>query len=276
MTKIVKVGKIACGADPLFLMAGPCVIEDEPLMMKVAETLKGISERLKIGLIFKSSFQKDNRSSLKNYAGPGLKKGVALLAKIKKAFGLPLITDIHYPDQAEPVAEVVDVLQIPAYLCMQSTLMVAAAKTGRAINIKHGQFLAPDNMKYPLAKCVESGNENVILTERGYSFGYNDLVVDPRSFYHLRALGYPTVFDVPHAVRRYGIPSADPKGGNREFLPILGRIGVAAGVDGLFIETHPDPDHARCDAASQLPLGELEEYLKPLLELHAVEVRARR
>src|SRR6185436_7085772 len=241
-----------------------------------AETLKGIAERLKIGLIFKSSFQKDNRSSLKNYPGPGLKKGVALLGKIKKRFGLPLITDIHYPDQAEPVAEVVDVLQIPAYLCMQSTLMVAAAKTGRAINIKHGQFLSPDNMKYPLAKCVESGNDNVILTERGYSFGYNDLVVDPRSFYHLRALGYPTVFDVPHAVRRYGIPSADPKGGNREFLPILGRVGIAAGVDGLFIETHPDPNHARCDAASQLPMGELEEYLKPLLELHAVEVRARR
>ena len=275
MTKIVKVGKISCGADPLFLIAGPCVVEDERLMMETAETLKGIAERLKIGLIFKSSFQKDNRSSLANYPGPGLKKGVALLAKVKKRFSLPLLTDIHYPDQAAPVAEVVDVLQIPAYLCMQSTLIVAAAKTGRAVNIKHGQFLAPDNMKYPAAKCVESGNDQVILTERGYSFGYNDLVVDPRSFYHLRNIGYPVVFDVTHAVRRYGIPSADPRGGNREFLPVLGRAVVAAGVDGLFIETHPDPERARCDAASQLPLGGLEDFLKPLLELHDVEVRSR-
>ena len=161
-------------------------------------------------------------------------------------------------------------LQIPAYLCMQSSLLVAAAKTGKVVNIKHGQFLAPDNMKHPLQKCIDSGNDQVILTERGYVFGYNDLIVDPRSFYHMNKLGYPVVFDVTHCVRKYGIPSSDAKGGAREFLPVLGRAGIASGVDGIFIETHPDPATALCDAASQLCVYDLEEYLKPLLELHEV------
>lgn len=274
-TKKIKVGNIECGADELFLISGPCVIEEEPIMMKTAEKLKEVSARLNIPIIYKSSFSKDNRSSLKYYNGPGLAEGMRILAKIKEQFGFALLTDIHYPDQAAPVAEVCDVLQIPAYLCMQTGLMVAAAKTGAVINIKHGQFLAPDNMKHPVGKCVDSGNDKIILTERGYTMGYNDLVVDPRSFYHMGKLGYPVVFDITHCVRKYGIPSSDAKGGNREFLPVLSRAGVAAGVDGIFIETHPDPTNALCDAASQLSVYDLEEFLKPLIELHAIELKYR-
>lgn len=273
--KIVKVGNISCGADQLFLISGPCVIEEESIMLRTAEKLKEVSERMKIPVIYKSSFQKDNRSSVKYYDGPGIDKGVKVLAKIKEQFGFPVLTDIHYPEQAAAVAGVVDVLQIPAYLCMQTTLMVAAAKTGRVINIKHGQFLAPENMKHPAAKCVEAGNDQIILTERGYTFGYNDLIVDPRSFYHLNQIGYPVVFDITHSIRKYGIPSADTKGGAREFLPVLSRSGVAAGVDGVFIETHPDPSKALCDAASQLCVYDLEEFLKPLLEIHNIEVKYR-
>ena len=174
------------------------------------------------------------------------------------------------------MAEVADVLQIPAYLCMQTELIKAAAKTGRVINIKHGQFLAPENMKHPVKKCVDSGNDNIIVTERGYTFGYGDLIVDPRSFYHLRTLGYPVVFDITHSVRKYGIPSADPKGGMREFLHVLGRAGVASGVDGLFMEVHPNPTEALCDASSQVNVYELEEFLKPLIELHEIEVAYRK
>ena len=257
--KIVKVGDINCGSDELFLISGPCVIEDELIMMKTAEKLREVSERLKIKVIYKSSFTKDNRSSLSYYQGPGLIKGC----------------DIHSHDQAAAAAEVCDVLQIPAYLCMQSSLLVAAAKTGRVVNIKHGQFLAPDNMKHPVQKCVDSGNDQVILTERGYSFGYNDLIVDPRAFYHMNNIGYPVVFDVTHCVRKYGIPSSDKKGGAREFLPVLARAGVASGIDGIFIETHPNPETALCDAASQLCVNDLEEFLKPIIELHNVEVKYR-
>jgi len=274
-TKKVKVGNIDCGADQLFLISGPCVIEEESIMMRTAEKLKEVSAKLNIPIIYKSSFSKDNRSSLKYYNGPGLDQGMKILAKVKEQFGFSLLTDIHYPDQAAPVAAVCDVLQIPAYLCMQTGLMVAAAKTGNVINIKHGQFLAPENMKHPAGKCVDAGNDQIILTERGYTMGYNDLVVDPRSFYHMSKLGYPVVFDITHCIRKYGIPSADAKGGAREFLPVLSRAGVAAGVDGIFIETHPDPASALCDAASQLSVYALEEFLKPLLELHAIELKYR-
>lgn len=273
--KIVKVGNISCGADQLFLISGPCVIEEESIMMRTAEKLKEVSERLKIPVIFKSSYQKDNRSSLKYYIGPRIDEGLKMLQKIKEQFGFALLSDIHYPDQCVPAAQVLDVLQIPAYLCMQTDLMVAAAKTGKVINIKHGQFLAPENMQKPCDKAVESGNDQIILTERGFTLGYNDLVVDPRSFYHLNKTGFPVVFDITHSIRKYGIPSADPNGGAREFLPVISRAGVAAGVDGVFIETHPDPNKALCDAASQLSVYDLEEFLKPLIELHEIEVRYR-
>jgi 2-dehydro-3-deoxyphosphooctonate aldolase (KDO 8-P synthase) len=266
--KHVNVAGIDCGADQLFLISGPCVIEEESLMMRTAERLKQIAGTLGVPLIFKSSFSKDNRSSLDYYQGPGLDEGLKMLEKIKREFELPILTDIHYPSQAQPAAEVVDVLQIPAYLCMQSELVVAAAKTGAVINIKHGQFIAPDNMVKPVQKIEASGNDKIILTERGYTFGYNDLVVDPRAFYLLAQPGYPVVFDITHTIRKYGIPSKDPRGGTRQYLSVLARAGVAAGVDGLFIEAHPNPSEALCDAASQYELDRLEEFVRPLLDIH--------
>ena len=266
--KHVAVGDIDCGSDQLFLIAGPCVIEAEDLMLRTAERLKQITGELGIPLIFKSSFSKDNRSSLDYFQGPGLDEGLKILQKIKQSFELPILTDIHYPYQAAPAAEVVDVLQIPAYLCMQSELIVTAAKTGAVINIKHGQFIAPDNMAKPVKKCEQSGNERIILTERGYTFGYNDLVVDPRSFYLMAQTGYPIVFDITHTIRKYGIPSKDPRGGTREFLSVLSRAGVAAGVDGIFIEAHPSPPDALCDAASQYYLDDLAAFVRPLIDIH--------
>jgi 2-dehydro-3-deoxyphosphooctonate aldolase (KDO 8-P synthase) len=184
-----------------------------------------------------------------------------------------VLTDIHYPHQAAPAAEVVDVLQIPAYLCMQTELVVAAAKTGAVINIKHGQFIAPDNMAKPVKKIEQSGNDKIILTERGYTFGYNDLIVDPRSFMLLGQIGYPVVFDITHTIRKYGIPSKDPRGGNREFLSVLSRAGVAAGVDGIFIEAHPTPPEALCDAASQYYLDDLAAFVRPLIEINELVKR---
>ncbi|HEY3517830.1 MAG TPA: 3-deoxy-8-phosphooctulonate synthase [Gammaproteobacteria bacterium] len=266
--KHVMIGDIDCGADRLFLIAGPCVIEEESLMMRTAERLKGITQRLGVPLIFKSSFSKDNRSSLEYYQGPGLEAGLRLLEKVKRQFDLPILTDIHYPYQAAPAAEVCDVIQIPAYLCMQSELVVAAAKTGAVVNIKHGQFLAPENMAKPVKKIEDSGNDRIIVTERGYTFGYNDLVVDPRSFYLLNQIGYPVVFDAGHSIRKYGIPSKDPRGSARQFLTTLARSAVAAGVDGFFIESHPNPPEALCDAASQYALDDLESFMRPLIDIH--------
>ncbi len=264
------VDNVECGSDRLFLISGPCVIEEESLMMHTAEQLKKISEKLKLPLIFKSSFMKDNRSSLEYYHGPGLEDGLELLAKIKKEFTLPILTDVHFPEQVKKTGEVVDIIQIPAYLCMQTSLLVEAAKTGKVINLKHGQFLAPENMAKSVKKIEDSGGNKIILTERGYTFGYNDLIVDPRSFYQLNQIGCPVVFDITHSIRKYGIPSKDPRGSTREFLPVISRAGVAAGVDGIFVEAHPEPSKALCDAASQYKLDELEEFLKPLIEIHEI------
>ena len=266
--KHVDVAGIDCGSDALFLISGPCVIEAEPLMMETAARLKSLSEKLDLPLIFKSSFTKDNRSSLDYFQGPGLDEGLKLLGKIKSEFELPVLTDIHYPDQAAPAAEVVDIIQIPAYLCMQTELVVAAAKTGCTVNLKHGQFIAPDGMSKPVDKIEAVGGDKIILTERGYTFGYNDLIVDPRSFFLLREVGYPVVFDITHTIRKYGIPSKDPRGGTRQFLSVLSRSGVAAGVDGIFVEAHPNPPDALCDAASQYYLDDLEDFLRPLLDIH--------
>lgn len=272
----VFVGDVQCGADELFLISGPCVIEDESIMMRTAETIKKVTEKLKIPVIYKSSFMKDNRSSVDYYVGPGIDEGLRILQKVKEQFGFPILTDIHYPEQVTPAAEVVDVLQVPAYLVMQTSLTVAAGKTGKPVNLKHAQFLAPENMVKPVQKIESTGNKNILLTERGYVFGYNDLIVDPRSFYEMRQTGYPVIFDVTHSIRKYGIPSADPSGGARQYLDVLARAGIAAGVDGLFVEAHPCPNEALCDAASQLDMNNLEEFLKPLLELHAVEVQYRK
>lgn len=270
-----KVGEIECGADQLFLISGPCVIEDEKVMMTTAEELKKIEERISVPIIYKSSFMKDNRSDATYYMGPGLDEGLKMLDRIKKEFGFSILSDVHYPDQISAAAEVLDIIQIPAYLCMQTTLVLEAGRSGQVVNLKHGQFLAPENMIKPVKKIESTGNTKIILTERGFTLGYNDLVVDPRSFYHLQETGYPVVFDVTHSIRKYGIPSADPSGGARQFLEVLGRSGVAAGVDGLFIETHPCPSEALCDAASQLDVSKLEEYMKPLIEIHNIVTQYR-
>lgn len=275
MKKIINVGDIECGSDQLFLISGPCVIESEAIMMRTAEFLKGVEERTGVPIIFKSSFMKDNRSSVDYYMGPGLEKGLRILARIRDEFGFPILSDIHFPEQVALAGEVLDVIQVPAYLCMQTNLVVAAAETGKTINLKHGQFIAPENMGKPVEKIESTGNRQIILTERGYTFGYNDLVVDPRSFYHLRETGYPVVFDITHSIRKYGIPSKDPDGGARHYLPTLSRAGVASGVDGIFIETHPNPEEALCDAASQLCVYDLEAFLEPLIEIHQIEVKHR-
>ena len=240
-------------------------------MLTVAEKLKVFSEKTGIPVIYKSSFQKDNRSSVDYYQGPGLEEGLRTLQKIKDTFDMPLVSDVHYPDQITAAADVLDIIQIPAYLCMQTTLVVEAARCGKVVNLKHGQFLAPENMIKPVQKVESTGNRNIILTERGYTFGYNDLVVDPRSFYHLAETGYPVVFDITHSIRKYGIPSADPSGGARQYLGVLARAAVGAGVDGLFIETHPCPSEALCDAASQMDIDHLYDFMQPLIELHRIE-----
>ncbi|MDX1476660.1 MAG: 3-deoxy-8-phosphooctulonate synthase [Saprospiraceae bacterium] len=273
--KHVQVGNIDCGAEQLFLISGPCVIEERDVMMRTAEHLRSVQERTGVPVIYKSSFIKDNRSSVDYYQGPGLEAGLKVLQEVKEQFGFPVLSDVHYPEQVAPAAEVLDVIQIPAYLCMQTTLVVAAARTGKVVNLKHGQFLAPENMTKPVGKVEAQDNHRILLTERGYTFGYNDLVVDPRSFYHLRQTGYPVIFDVTHSIRKYGIPSKDPAGGARQYLPVLARSGVAAGVDGLFIETHPAPADALCDAASQLCVYDLEQFLQPLIELHSIEFKHR-
>lgn len=273
---IISLGNIDFGSDTLFLISGPCVIEEESIMMKTAEGLKKMSEKLNIPLVYKSSFQKDNRSDVSFYQGPGLEEGLRILERIKEDFKLPVLSDIHYPDQVKAASEVLDIIQIPAYLCMQTTLVVEAAKTGKIINLKHGQFLAPENMIKPVKKVEDSGNHKILLTERGFTFGYNDLVVDPRSIYHLAETGYPVIFDITHSIRKYGIPSADPSGGARQYLDVLARAGVASGVDGIFVEAHPCPSEALCDAASQYVLNELEEFIKPLIEIHDLEVKYRK
>jgi len=273
--KKFNIGEIEIGADQLFLISGPCVIEDEKIMMDTAEELKRIEERIGVPIIYKSSFMKDNRSDATYYMGPGLDEGLKVLDRVKQDYGFSILSDVHYPEQVRAAAEVLDIIQIPAYLCMQTTLVLAAAKTGKVVNLKHGQFLAPENMIKPVKKIESVGNDKIILTERGFTLGYNDLVVDPRSFYHMQETGYPVVFDVTHSIRKYGIPSADPSGGARQYLEVLGRAGIASGVDGLFVETHPCPSEALCDAASQLDISKLEEFMKPLIEIHNIVTQYR-
>lgn len=232
-------------------------------MMRTAERLTGLARRLDVPFVFKSSFTKDNRSSADAYEGPGLVDGLLLLDRIGREFGVRTTTDIHTPDQASAVAEVVDVLQIPAFLCMQTSLLSAAARTGRPVNVKHGQSLAPGRMAGPVAKLRKHGCDEVWLTERGVSFGYDELVVDPRAFGLLRDLGCPVLFDVTHATRSDRLEPA-------RHVAAVARAGVAAGVDGVFVETHPNPSAARSDARTQVPLDALEELLRPLIAIHGL------
>jgi len=270
MTKEISIGSIKIGAGrPLILIAGPCVIESESATLRHAERLMTICNGLSLPLIFKASYDKANRTSIGAFRGPGMKDGLKILAKVKESLGLPVLSDIHSIEQIAPAAEVLDVLQIPAFLCRQTDLLVAAARSGRVINVKKGQFLAPWDMKNVAGKLAASGNENIILTERGASFGYNNLVVDMRSFPVMRATGYPVVFDATHSVQLPG-GQGESSGGQREFVEYLSRAAVAAGIDGIFMEVHEDPDKALCDGPNSIPLSELPVLLKKLRAIDAV------
>ncbi len=269
MTKKIQIDNFSIGGDsPLFLISGPCVIEGRDTTLKIAERLKKISNRLKIPLIFKASYLKDNRSSPTYYLGPGIYEGLKILEEVKKTFNIPVLSDIHSAEDAEKVKDVLDIIQIPAFLSQQISLLIAAARTGKIINVKKAQFIPPEDMQYAINKLNYGGCDKIILTERGTFLGYHRLVVDMRSFAILRNMGYPVVFDITHSVRIYGIPSKDKRGGEREFIRVLGRAGVAAGVDGVFIETHPEPENALSDAASIFPLNELEDFLNELIDIH--------
>ncbi|MDD3313834.1 3-deoxy-8-phosphooctulonate synthase [Pseudodesulfovibrio sp.] len=256
-----------------FVLAGPCVIESRELALSTAEALAAMADRLDIPLVYKSSFDKANRTSVESYRGPGLEEGLAILAEVKRQTGLPVVTDIHLPSQAAAVAEVADVIQVPAFLCRQTDLLVAAAKTGCIVNVKKGQFLAPWDMEHVVGKLRSSGNERIWLTERGSTYGYNNLVVDMRSIPQMKSLGVPVVFDATHSVQLPGGKGC-ASGGQREYVPVLASAAVAAGADGVFMETHPDPDNALCDGPNSLPLDQIEKLLirlKALWELNRHE-----
>lgn len=250
--------------QPLCLIAGPCVIEEQEVMREIAGTLKEVCGRLGVSLIFKASFDKANRTSLASFRGPGIEEGLRILAAIGREFDLPLISDIHEVSQVTAAAEVLDLLQIPAFLCRQTDLLVAAAASGKPVNLKKGQFAAPWDMTHAVAKIRAAGGGGLLLTERGSTFGYNNLVVDMRSLPLMRELGCPVIFDATHSVQLPGGAGAS-SGGQRQFVPTLARAAVAVGVDGLFMEVHPDPDHARCDGPNSLPLAQVEGVLRQLL-----------
>ena len=264
---IVEVGETRFGnALPLTLIAGPCALESRDHALDMASALKEIAERLGIGLVYKTSFDKANRTSAASARGIGLEKALSIFTEIRTMVGVPVLTDVHEPEQCAAVAEAVDVLQIPAFLCRQTDLLVAAAKTGRAINIKKGQFLAPWDMVNVVAKITSQGNRNVLVTERGVSFGYNTLVSDMRALPILaRSTGAPVIFDATHSVQQPGGQGAS-SGGEREFVPVLARAAVAVGIAGLFIETHQDPDKAPSDGPNMVPLKEMEDLLRRLIE----------
>jgi len=265
--KTFSAGKVTFGGGDLAVVAGPCVLEDRDLALFIAERVSGICERLKMPYIFKASFDKANRTSIHSFRGPGLEKGLQWLADIRNSIGCPVLTDIHLPGQAKTAAEVVDILQIPAFLCRQTDLVVAAAATGKVVNIKKGQFLAPADMGQAVSKCLEAGNDKVILCERGSSFGYGQLVVDMRSLFIMRSLGYPVMFDATHSVQMPGAQGTS-SGGDRRFVPVLARAAAAAGIDALFLETHPDPDSAKSDGPNMVALDSLETLLERVLAIH--------
>ncbi len=258
------------------VLAGPCVIESEDLVFEIASKMKSIIEKLKanveaaedITYIFKASFDKANRTSINGFRGPGLEKGLEILAKVKKEFDLPVVSDLHEVSQMEAASEVLDMIQIPAFLCRQTDLIVAAAKTGKVVNIKKGQFLSPPEVINIVNKCKESGNENIFITERGNSFGYNNLVVDMRMFEQVKQLGVRTIFDATHSCQMPGA-GGDKSLGNSEFAPILARAAIAAGATGLFAETHPDPSVALSDGPNMIPLSKMEETLVSLIKIRS-------
>ena len=264
---------VLCGAgQPLLVIAGPCVIDDRELMLEIGQHVKSVCEKLKLPYVFKASFDKANRTSLDSYRGVGLEKGLEILAWVKQELDVPVTTDIHLPEQAAAIAEVVDLIQIPAFLARQTDLLVAAAKTQRAVNVKKGQFMAPWDMKHVVGKLTESGCENILLTERGTFFGYGRLVNDMRSMIQMKAFGGPVVFDATHSVQ---MPSAadGTTGGQREMVAPLARAAVAIGCDAIFIETHPNPDQSPSDGPNMVPLAEIEQLLQTLEQIDEVSGR---
>ncbi|WP_407160207.1 3-deoxy-8-phosphooctulonate synthase [Bradyrhizobium sp. STM 3557] len=268
---VVTTGSVTFGNDkPLAVIAGPCQLESRAHALEVASALKEIAQRLKIGLVYKTSFDKANRTSASAARGLGLEQSLPIFAEIRSSLGLPVLTDVHDASQCAEVAQAVDVLQIPAFLCRQTDLLLAAAATGRVINVKKGQFLAPWDMANVVSKIVGGGNSNVLVTERGASFGYNTLVSDMRSLPIMaRTTGAPVIFDATHSVQQPG-GKGTSSGGEREFVPVLARAAVAVGVAGVFIETHPDPDHAPSDGPNMVPLSEFERLLRTLMAFDAV------
>lgn len=262
----VPVGPISIGSGSLVLIAGPCVIESRDHAGFMARSIREITARVGIPLIFKASFDKANRSSVSSYRGPGMEEGLDILAGIRADLNVPVTTDIHEPSQAAPVARVVDLLQIPAFLCRQTDMLIAAGSTGKPVNIKKGQYMAPWDMDHAVKKVQSTGNEHILLTERGASFGYNNLVCDFRSVGIMRATGRPVVLDVTHSLQLPG-GRGDSSGGMSEFIPALARAGVAFGVDALFMEVHDDPEHALSDGPNSLPLDGLEPLLNTLLQI---------
>jgi len=269
-TKEVKIGKVVVGGkNPLVFIAGPCVIETERSTLKTAKRLKEISESLNIPLIFKSSYDKANRTSIKSYRGPGIKKGLRILKKVREETSLPVLSDIHSVQEVPYAAEVLDMLQIPALLCRQTDLIIAAAKTGKAVNVKKGQFLAPHDVKNIIEKVLSTGNRNLTITERGVLFGYNNLVVDMRSIPIIQSFGFPVIFDATHSVQLPG-GQGSVSGGQREFITPLARAAVSAGCNAVFMEVHEYPDKALCDGPNMLHIKEFPSLIRELKEINQI------
>ncbi len=272
----VKIGNLTVGGNgPLFLISGPCVIENKEIILKVARFLKGLEQRVKIPIIFKSSYDKANRTSIDSFRGPGLNEGLEILKEVKDTVGLPILSDIHQISEIEKAAEILDIIQIPAFLSRQTDLILEAAGTHLPINIKKGQFLSPWDMEQVVSKAISRGNNSILLTERGTSFGYNNLIVDMRSISVMKNFGYPVVFDATHGVQ---LPGGQGKssGGQREFAAPLARAAIAAGADGIFLEIHPDPDSALSDGPNSLPFEQVESLLMVLKEIHRIVGRKKR
>jgi 2-dehydro-3-deoxyphosphooctonate aldolase (KDO 8-P synthase) len=271
MVRTVKINdKVIFGGNkPLVLIAGPCVIESPDGTLKIAEAIKKITSKLKVPFVFKASFDKANRTSINSFRGPGLYEGLKVLSQVKSKLGVPILSDVHDINQAQMAGEILDIIQIPAFLCRQTDLIVAAAKTGKTVNVKKGQFMAPWDISGIVKKMEEAGNRNLLLTERGVSFGYNNLVSDFRSLPIMRASGYPVVFDATHSVQKPG-GLGTTSGGESQYIPLLARCAVAAGVDAIFLETHPNPAQALSDGPNTLPLKNLENLLKDLIAIHRI------
>ena len=267
--KRIKLRDFEIGGDKLTILAGTCAIESQEVLDETADYLKQVTKELGINYVFKSSFDKANRSSITSYRGPGMEKGLEMLAAVKSKYDLPIVTDIHTPDQAEPVAKVADILQIPAFLCRQTDLLVAAAKTGKIVNIKKGQFLAPAQMASLVKKVEDSGNTDIMLTDRGSSFGYNNLIVDFRGIPIMQEFGYPVVFDATHSVQLPGA-NGTSSGGDRRFVPTLAKSAMAAGANVVFFEVHPNPDKALCDGANMLALKDVKDVFSICKEIFEV------